>query len=175
MATQRKIFGIGLSRTGTTSLHRALTLLGYRSIHCPRLDQVEQLIQEHDAAVDTPIACQFRELDARYPGSLFILTIRDYRQWLESTRWLFSGPPPVTKWKQELRLKTYGVLTWDRRTFLASYHRHLDSVLEYFEDRPEALLTLDITAGENWEKLCSFLGVPVPDVEFPFENARYIR
>jgi Sulfotransferase domain len=50
-----------------------------------------------------------------------------------------------------------------------------DSVLEYFEDRPEALLTLDITAGENWEKLCSFLGVPVPDVEFPFENARYIR
>jgi type IV secretory pathway VirB3-like protein len=30
-----KIFGIGLSRTGTTSLHVALVLLGQASIHYP--------------------------------------------------------------------------------------------------------------------------------------------
>ena len=32
----RKLFGIGLSRTGTTSLSTALALLGYRTYHFPR-------------------------------------------------------------------------------------------------------------------------------------------
>jgi hypothetical protein len=31
-----RVFGIGLGRTGTTSLHRALEMLGFRSRHCPR-------------------------------------------------------------------------------------------------------------------------------------------
>jgi len=32
-----KVFGIGLSRTGTKSLTRALELLGYRAVHSPRV------------------------------------------------------------------------------------------------------------------------------------------
>ena len=76
---QRKILGIGLSRTGTTSLHLAMGMLGYRSIHCPRLDRLGEILEHYQAAVDTPIACSFRELDLCYPDSLFILTIRDIR------------------------------------------------------------------------------------------------
>ncbi|NDQ55816.1 MAG: hypothetical protein GZ088_01935 [Acidipila sp.] len=169
---QRKVFGIGLSRTGTTSLHQALGLLGFRSIHYPPLHLMTDLLQDYDAAVDTPVACSFRELDTRYPSSQFILTVRDIRSWLASTEAFFAGLPPTEEWKREVRLRTYGVLVWERRAFLNAYHRHLEAVLDYFGNRPAQLLILDICAGEGWEMLCAFLGIPVPNVPFPHANSR---
>lgn len=169
-----KIFGIGLSRTGTTSLHHALEILGYRSIHYPPLDRIHEVLEDHDAASDTPVACIFRELDCRYPDSRFILTVRDYRSWLASTKRFFGGPMPHEEWRREVRLKTYGRLEWDRRAFLRAYHQHVETVLDYFEQRPGALLVLDIIGGEGWEPLCDFLEVPVPHVPFPHENVRAV-
>ena len=32
---------------------------------------------------------------------------------------------------------------------------------------PDRLLVMDIPAGDGWEKLCPFLGVPIPDAPFP--------
>jgi hypothetical protein len=40
-------------------------------------------------------------------------------------------------------------------------------VREHFADRPGDLLVLDITAGEGWDRLCPFLGLPEPGVPFP--------
>ena len=40
----------------------------------------------------------------------------------------------------------------------------------YFANRPEDLLVLDVTAGDGWEPLCQFLGMPVPERPFPWEN-----
>jgi hypothetical protein len=34
--------------------------------------------------------------------------------------------------------------------------RHDREVMEYFKNREEDLLVLDIAAGEGWEKLCPF-------------------
>jgi hypothetical protein len=169
LAPAGKIFGIGLSRTGTTSLHRALEILGYRSVHYPPPDSIDALLEDHDALSDTPVACRFRELDCRYPNSRFILTVRDFRSWLTSTRRFFAGPPPEQAWRREVRLETYGRLDWDRRAFLHAYHRHIETVTEYFATRPEALLILDVVAGEGWEPLCDFLEKPVPALPFPHE------
>jgi Sulfotransferase domain len=167
-----KIFGVGLSRTGTTSLHFALGLLGFRSIHYPPFHRLHELLERYDAAVDTPVACIFRELDALYPGSRFILTMREVRSWLASTQAFFAGPPPQAAWKREVRLRTYGTLEWNCRTFLRAYNRHRDNVVSHFADRPGALLILDITAGEGWDELCAFLQKPIPRVPFPHENKR---
>jgi hypothetical protein len=94
-----KIFGIGLSRTGTTSLNSALVKLGYRSLHWPH-DSVTRreligyfageqpfaltVAEDYDAITDTPAAAAYRELSALYPESRFILTLRDRRGWLNS-------------------------------------------------------------------------------------------
>ncbi len=43
---------------------------------------------------------------------------------------------------------------------------------EYFKGRPDDLLILDICGGDGWEKLCNFLSLPIPSVDFPFENAK---
>jgi Sulfotransferase domain len=79
-----KVFGVGLSRTGTTSLHYALGFLGYRSIHFPPPHQLRELLNFYDAAVDTPVACVFKELAEAYPDARFVLTVRDMDSWLAS-------------------------------------------------------------------------------------------
>ena len=48
------------------------------------------------------------------------------------------------------------------------YHNHC--VFEYFNDREEDFLAMDITRGDGWQKLCAFLGKPTPSVPFPHAN-----
>jgi hypothetical protein len=44
-------------------------------------------------------------------------------------------------------------------------------VAAHFAGRPEDLLTLDLCAGEGWERLAPFLGWErVPERPFPWEN-----
>lgn len=163
-----KIFGIGLSRTGTWSLTRALAMLGLRTCHFP---VNRQQIDDHDALTDTPIAANFERLDALYPGSKFIYTIRNLDDWLESCRllWLrrkavFDRSLLVTKIHRQL----YGTSEFDPVRFAAAYRRHDDRVRSYFKDRREDLLVLDVCGGDaGWEPLCSFIGVPAPAAPFP--------
>ncbi|NEQ26956.1 MAG: hypothetical protein F6K28_49635, partial [Microcoleus sp. SIO2G3] len=44
----------------------------------------------------------------------------------------------------------------------------IENVVEYFKDRPDSLLVLDICGGEGWEELCTFLGTPAIDQPFPY-------
>jgi hypothetical protein len=164
----KKVFGIGLSRTGTWSLTSALAALGFRALHFPvNLKQIDN----HDALTDTPIAADFETLDLLYPGSKFIYTTRELDDWLESCRalWLrrqavFDRSSLVSGFHRRL----YGGTGFDPARFVAAYRRHDDRVRSYFRDRPEDLLVLDICSGDAaWEPLCSFLGVPVPDAPFP--------
>ncbi len=76
-----KIFGIGLMKTGTTSLCHALEILGYSAIQSP--EPLER-INQYDAAADRNITENFEYLDRLYPGSKFIYTIRDTSSWIQS-------------------------------------------------------------------------------------------
>jgi hypothetical protein len=168
--SRTKVFGIGLSRTGTTSLHAAFCILGYRSIHYPPLHKLRELLNEFDAATDTSVACVFSELDNLYPESRFVLTVRDQDSWLESTKKFFSKPTPEDSWRQEVRMRVYGALVWERETFATAYSRHLETVMNYFEGRPNSLLRMNIVAGDGWSTLCPFLGVATPSAPFPYLN-----
>ncbi len=172
MEEKGKVFGIGLSRTGTSSLANALEILGYRAIHAESLYDIET----HEAATDTPVAAHYRELDQRYPNSKFILTLRDMDEWLESCQkhWysLYDNPRDVTRAIEYsfCRGALYGIEGYDRGIFRAAYDRHVRDVREHFRDRPDDLLEMDICAGDGFEKLCAFLGKPHPGVPFPRLN-----
>ena len=43
--------------------------------------------------------------------------------------------------------------------------------MEYFKDRPEDLLIIDICSGEGFSKLADFLDRPVPAAPFPHKGA----
>jgi cephalosporin hydroxylase len=164
-----KVFGIGLSKTGTTSLSAALQQLGFRTTHYPRsLAEIAGL----DAATDTPVALWYPVLDRQWPGSKFIYTTRNLKSWLDScdNHWRRAGP--MDAFTRQIRIGIYQRTDFEAAAFQAVYEAHEQAVSEYFRQRPEDLLTLNICGGEGWEKLCGFLNRPIPPGEFPRTNVR---
>lgn len=176
-----KVFGIGMQRTGTTSLVQALNVLGIRTRQFPTelfRDLDHPVIREFDGFADNPIPLIYRELDSRYPGSRFIHTIRDEGEWLESVRWLFTDGARKFDWNHEthrdvirdMHLRLYGTTTFDEATFLEAYRAHDRDVRAHFASRPGDLLTIDLTRGDGFDELCPFLDSPMPDAAFPHRN-----
>ncbi len=166
-----KIFGIGLSKTGITSLSTALSLLGYRVKKFPLSMEEIDLV---DAATDSPVALWFRELDLRYPGSKFIYTTRDKESWLQSCAkmWArqssyFHSSPFITMLHQEL----FSTNEFSPKAFSRAYDRHKTAVHSHFANREKALLLLDMAAHQKWETICNFLGIAVPERAWPHENS----
>lgn len=181
-----KVFGIGLSKTGTTSLAAALEILGYHTKDYPGVETYHpgdlssldaDLLESHDAFTDTPIPSLYPALDAAFPGSKFILTVRDMEGWLKSCRKQFTQKLADKQNDAHNRLfvELYGTAVFDEALFRAGYERFVQGVTEYFKDRPGDLLILDVTAGEGWEKLCPFLGKSTPVQPFPKANVTSIQ
>ena len=183
---KNKIFGIGLSKTGTSSLSEALNVLGIHCIHYPddavtlhelRSGQYKlSLLEKYQGVADTPVVPYFAQLDKEYPGSKFILTTRDMDSWLESVRkhWetspQFEHEPLRKEFQTFIRTAVYGCVEFNEDRFRYVYETHYNNVIKYFKDRPQDLLVIDICQGDEWEKLCAFLGVEKPDVPFPHAN-----
>ena len=184
-ALPTRIFGIGLHKTATTSLHHALRMLGFDSVHWPSgewardvWDEMRNLgrsptLERSYAATDLPIPLLFRELDQAYPGSKFILTLRDEVDWLRSVRdhWTYERNPFRWEWdafpiSNRLHKALYGRTDFDVDTFLTRYRRHTAEVLDYFKDRPDDLLVMREPA---WGPLCEFLHKPLPREDYPRE------
>jgi hypothetical protein len=185
---RRKVFGIGFHKTGTTSLAKALVHLGYRVTGPNRLpeavrrnfarglgnvtidkhvrEMVFDLADKFDAFQDNPWPVLYKELDEKFPASKFILTVRPTQDWIRSVVNQFNDEEtPMRQW-------IYGVARpkGNEDVYISRYERHNREVMEHFKDRPHQLLILDITAGEGWEKLCPFLGKPIPATPFPYAN-----
>lgn len=204
-----KVFGIGLSRTGTKSLTNALNRLGFRISHFP-IDEVTlreltigkynlSLLDHYDGITDVTVAPFYAQLDTIYPGSKFILTMRDKEAWLPAVErhWATRAAPDYQtakkakagplealglrqrrsqkeirrlEMKQFVRAATYGIYRFNRERFSYVYDLHCKNATEYFENRPGSLLSLDITAGQGWAELCPFLNLPV--IDEPFAHIR---
>ena len=190
MSRSAKILGLGVSRTGTWSLKNALMELGFSTAHF--LEHLEVFrgrdtwfrghfevdeLKGLDAAVDLPIPVFFRELDRRYPGSRFILTVREPGAWLKSMRALFAhlpvkGPGPVRAYRKLIREGMFSTVVYDEARLLDAVDRHVAAVRAYFRDRESDILVLDLCGGEGWNELCGFLDVPAPATAFPWVNVR---
>ena len=182
-----KVFCIGLNKTGTRSLHEALQILGLRSAHWGGSDPenavergleirlaVEQALldgrplledlEDADAYSDIlALSTNFDVLDRQYPGSKFILTIRDIDQWVDSRR----RHVELNVLRRARGEYSGTFLTVDLEGWRAEMEAHDVRVRAYFAGRASDLLVMDISRGDGWELLCPFLGRPRPDVPFP--------
>jgi hypothetical protein len=184
-----RVFGIGMQKTGTSSLHAAFQILGLDSFHwgrgeAPRMWHEmnstgrSNTLEQHYALSDNPIPVMFEKLDRAYPGSKFILTIRDEQSWLQSVERLWDRRYNPTRWMWDvypfsntIHTAMYGQKDFDADVFRARYRRHSAEVLEYFSGRPGDLLVLDMDSeSDKWLAICQFLGVPIPVVPFPLKN-----
>jgi hypothetical protein len=165
-----RIFGIGLERTGTTSLAKAVTMLGLKAVHFPY--NIRDIVQA-DFADDLPVTCRFVELDSRFPGSKFILTTREEIAWLASCeRWYtYLAASDDNNFLGGYCLKQlYGTAIFDRDAWLQGRRTFEKYVATYFQARPQDLLTLDVCGGQSWDVLLPFIASVFPH-SFPRENA----
>lgn len=175
-----KVFGIGLSRTGTQSLSAVLNELGVTSVHFPKDDTTFrqlrcgnfdlEVLNQATALCDTPVVPYYPQLDEAFPGNKFILTLRDDREaWLASVERLWCSRPhiPTHPYHKFITAAVYGTWHFSRSRFAYVYDTHVRNVRRYFQNRPEDLLELRICDGEGWEQLSPFLGMDVPSATFP--------
>lgn len=185
--TAPKIFCIGLSKTGTSSLHQALNMLGYRSVHW-RIPATGKLIDRSDyflfdAFSDTSVCYNFEYLYYAFPNARFIYTERPVESWsrsfLKHFRELGETFEEMKENMRRHKYKKYGV-DWDivHRTLYFNqdspedaYAAFDERVRLFFSDKPpDRLLSMNIFAGDGWEKLCGYLDRAVPAGPFPHSN-----
>src|SRR5262245_15243677 len=134
LSAHQKVFGIGLSRTGTTSLSEALNLLGIKTIHFPWDAQTYEdltrgnyrltLLEQYQGVVDTTVAPYYAHMDNAYPDIKFILTVREKESWLRSCKaelehsdWVARQaflPEQFWKFKEFILAAVYGVHHFQR-------------------------------------------------------------
>ncbi len=177
-----KVFGIGWSKTGTTTLGLCFELLGYdhqgqrldliEDLAKPDLSRIMALAQQKDTFEDWPWIPLYKEFDKAFPGSRFVLTIREPNDWLRSYRNMLRAMATPTDAENRMRQILYGLPFPDvtDRELLARYNRHNNEVRAYFKYRPNDLLVVNWGKGDGWHKLCSFLQKPAPDIPFPRAN-----
>lgn len=167
-----KVFGIGLSRTGTTTLNHVLNQHGIKTIHYPTEQQLWD--PQNDGATDIPVIPVYKQLDKKFPGSKFIYTIRDLDSWLDSIvpyferkrNWCISKKvSPQFK----IRELVYGCGFPDRSQAQNAWEKHHEDIMSYFKDK-DNLLILDIVGQDKPEKLAKFLSVDINLTDFPHKN-----
>lgn len=192
------VIGSGLGRTGTKSLQTALNMLGLGPCHhmvevFAHPDSMalwieagrgrpdwDAIFADYRSAVDYPGAAYWRELAAYYPDAKVIHTVRDPDKWFDSTQATIFAPDGLAT-----RAMTAGddsVPGAFFGSFSAAFRDHLHDrafMTDYFRRHSEAVVAtipaerlLIYEAGQGWEPLCGFLGVPVPDDPYPSENSR---
>jgi len=180
----RKIFGIGLTKTGTTTLGVCLAALGFRHLSCRRdllvayregrLDEVFAAIDGHDSFEDWPYPLMYRELFERYGDrAQFVLTSRATPDlWLDSLKAHDLETDPEI----HCRLLAYGFKNprGAEGEHLAFYRHHHEAVEDFFERRSasDRLLKVCWETGDDWEELCDFLDLPIPSIPFPYAGGR---
>lgn len=181
-----KVFCIGPNKTGTTSLHDAFVVLGLRSVHWmdPSGRNIQDIIkanyesgdpilkglEDFDAYTDwikRPTIEAFKLFDKEHPNSKFILNTRDMVAWMDSRE------KHVLRNQKEVAETGDPTITWlkvDRAAWEVEFTEQHRSIREHFKGRENDLLEFDVTKGDGWEKLCPFLGMPIPNVPFPVSN-----
>ena len=175
-ASRRKVYCIGLSRTGTTSITVALKQLGFAAHHqCHALVAHDNdgkptvckfWADAFDAHSDIAPATVFEELASLYPDARFVLTRRP-AQWAGDDSFHHQIPPhprqPAGGDDVCGRLRqTLGELHGANGLGYEAHEKKVDAV---FQSTPHRLLKLDIVEGaakgqhaKLWTSLCTFLG-----------------
>ena len=175
-----RVFGIGLNKTGTSTLSRALWHLGFDKVYGYDLDltrlffsgkkeQIIRIAREGNNFQDWPWPLLYKELYEYFPKAKFVLTRRvSSKVWFESLckHALLTGPTEARK------------LIYDhymphefQQAHLEFYEKHNEDVSCFFKNvAPQNFLVVCWEEGDAWEKLCHFLNKPTPRIGFPHLN-----
>ncbi len=184
-----KVFGIGLSKSGTHSLNAALETLGFMSMHYNNEFSGLMLGEEDayivDAMTDTPVCIMFESLCHRFENAKFVYTTRPYEAWVDSfsqhCRKLYRSEDFrfIRSFPYRLAHRTYitdfekvdCALYFHYRDIHEAYAAYDRRVNNFFSDQPsDRFLRLELGQGDEWGHLAAFLSQKAPDGPFPWTN-----
>jgi len=178
-----KVVGIGLPKTGTTSLGYCFRRFGFKhqtfdmdlalKVKRNQIDDVLRVAEKHEAFEDWPWFLLYKEFDRRFPNSKFILTLRkDTETYVRSLQAHHEREGIRNKdwvkphWWDEVHGQEPA--QWDYDYSARRYENHNRAVLEYFAGRiNKDLLVVCWETGDGWETLSRFLKKGAPDEPFP--------
>ena len=171
------IFNIGLNRSGTKSLTYAIRDLKIKSLHFAvdsdnignnsieietvLIDNIQRnykalygLDDTYQGFSDFNGESYYERLYNDYPNSMFILTVRPFNDWVKSNQnnEIHIGRTAPTI---ETLIKKYNVIK---------------DIRNFFSDKSDQFLEMDICNGDGWDKLCNFLNLQKPNKKFPHLN-----
>lgn len=196
-----KVIGAGFGRTGTMSLKVALEELGFGKCYhmteaMGRLPHLklwhkaslghpvdwDDIFPGYQSAIDWPACAFYKELMEQYPEAKVVLTIRDPERWYDSARsTIYAANRAFPSWGRLFPRMWYDHdmscnVIWngtfqgrfeDKAYAVARFREHVAEVQRVVA--PDRLLVFDVKEG--WERLCPFLGVPIPQGKpFPHLN-----
>jgi hypothetical protein len=185
-----KVVGAGFGRTGTRSLKEALEILGLGPCHhmmevfmhpeqVPFWDRAalgekvdwNEVFAGYQSACDWPSCTFYKELADVYPHAKVILSLRDPKAWYKSI-----SNTIMPSMREGSRLPgIFGPLLLGKKTFNDDFSEaHMIDVYERHNEEVKRTIPKDrllvFEATDGWDKLCAFLGVPVPDKPYPNMN-----
>lgn len=129
----------------------------------------------------------FVHLDNAFPKSKFVLTLRDSAdQWYRSILNFHSKIYNKGEWPTAESLKQskyiYKGWSWDlmhnvfdtsaenmysKNEFVEKYEKHIDHVRDYFKNKEDKLIEINLSETKDFSKLCDFLNLETEHTEFP--------
>jgi len=183
-----KIFGIGMFKTGTTSLENALRILGFNHINNTTFfggdsfgflhrnvkdivceydydkfsddenDKIKKAIESYDAFSDHPWMWCYKKAFELYPNAKYILTTRKNETALGNSDWNFW----LANGAKEEDIPS-------KEEFIHRYKTHNNEVRNFFDGNSN-FIELCFENGDGWKELCEFLSLPIPSDDFPHSN-----
>jgi len=200
--TTIKIVGLGLGRTGTTSLAMALEILGYNVVHDDEHVENTDLSQAlDDYLIDDDkfyeilglrgynVTFNAGEIWARdHPEVKGILTVRDspdkyVDSWLVAAPFIdiiqtrpFSWMGSVASLMPDFEAQYYSETTGDKPEDYLDREALRATYVKYVEEVQDTIppeRLLTFNVKQGWAPLCDFLGHPIPDgIPFPHVHTR---
>lgn len=199
-----KIFCIGHNKTGTTSLGAVLQDFGYKLGFQGESEilmadwvvrdfrRIIKFCKTADVFQDVPFSLDFtyQAVDQAFPGSKFILTVRnDPDEWFDSLVRFYRKIIGVNGTPSANDLKKYegGGIGWlwrfqnyvydanednlfDRSLYKKYYQNHNARIVEYFRYRQMDFLVLNLSDPSAMRSLCNFLGMKYTGQVMPHLN-----
>jgi hypothetical protein len=176
-----KVFCLGFHKTGTTSLEILLQNMGYqvaspyknwdprltKMFEAGDLAELKGLTEKFDAFQDAPWFLFYKEFDQWYPGSKFILTVRDSHSWWKSFANYFRDEhKPLFKY-----MYGFDNPIGHKDVFIKHFEDHNRKVVDYFKNRPSDLLVIEISGSDALQKTTAFLNRTTSYSLMPHKNA----
>ena len=132
----------------------------------------------YNSAVDWPTAAFWQETADAYPDAKIVLSSRSAESWYDSisetilaTVWApETWPPQAVEWFKmvtKVLERSFGDAR-DKEGLIAAFHAHEAAVKAAIP--AERLLVH--AAKDGWGPLCAFLGLPVPEGDYPRTNSK---